>query len=281
MQEIHENKENKVNDTQSHLGGILSLLESTNYESQNHDHSLHQDPHYQGFKLTRRNYFILKIDMRKFDGKYCITGIFQMEQFFDVHQTPSLQKVLIASLCLENDQFVWYQWLCERKNKYIISWSIFIEESISHHGDIKSNTLFSQLINIRQKGPITKRIQQFQKINIMVKNIPEDNLLDIFMGTLNENIQHEVHLFEPKSLEQAFNMARKVENKNMPTRRMAIDNYREHHVPSPKPTRLTPQQMDERRAKAMCFNCDNKYNKGNKCSEKKLFYIDCEEEEDQ
>ena len=28
------------------------------------------------------------------------------------------------------------------------------------------------------------------------------------------------------------------------------------------------------------FHSDNKYIKENKCSEKKLFYIDCEEEED-
>jgi hypothetical protein len=104
------------------------------------------------------------------------------------------------------------------------------------------------------------------------------------MGTLKENIQHEVCLFEPKSLEKAFSMERKVENKNMATRRVATNNYREHHVPSPnltQPTRLTPQQMDERREKGLCFNCDNKYSKGHKCGEKKLFYIDCEEEEDQ
>jgi hypothetical protein len=60
------------------------------------------------------------------------------------------------------------------------------------------------------------------------------------MGTLKENIQHEVHLFNPKSLEQAFNMARKVDNKIMATRRVATKNYREHHVTSPKLIRLTP-----------------------------------------
>jgi hypothetical protein len=101
------------------------------------------------------------------------------------------------------------------------------------------------------------------------------------MGTLNENIQHEVRLFETKSLEQDFNMARKVENKNMAIIRVTIDNYREHHVPSPKPISLTPQQMDEIREKRICFDCDNKYSKENKCSESKLFYIDHEEEEDQ
>jgi hypothetical protein len=101
---------------------------------------------------------------------------------------------------------------------------------------------------------------------------------------LKEIIQHEVHLLEPKSIEHAFSVARKVESKNMATRRVATNNYREHHVPSPnltQPTRLTPQQMDERREKGLCFNCDNKYSKGHKCGERKLFYIDCEEEEDQ
>jgi hypothetical protein len=101
------------------------------------------------------------------------------------------------------------------------------------------------------------------------------------MGTLKENIQHEVHLFEPKSLEQAFSMTRKVENKNMASIRLATDNYKEHHVTSPKLTRLTLQQMDEKREKVLCFNCDNKYSKGHKCDKNKSFYIDCEEEKDQ
>jgi hypothetical protein len=237
-----------------------------------------------GSTQAPRNYLIPKIDMRKFDGKDPITWIFQMEQFFDLHQVPTLQKVTLASLYLENDQFVWYQWICERKKDSIISWSIFMDELIAHYGDIKRNTFFSQLINLQQRGPITEHIQQFQKLSLRVKNILEDNLLDLFMGTLKESIQHEVHLFEPKSLEHAFSMERKVESKNMATRRVVTNNYRENHAPSPnltQPTRLTPQQMDERREKGLCFNCDNKYSKGHKCGEKKLFYIDCEEEEDQ
>jgi hypothetical protein len=93
-----------------------------------------------------------------------------------------------------------------------------------------------------------------------------------------------VYIFEPKSLEKDFNMERKVEDKNMATRRVATRNYREHHVPSPnlpQPTRLTTHQMDEIRGKVLCFNCDIKCSKGHKCGENKLFYIDYEEEEDQ
>ena len=62
--------------------------------------------------------------MRYIDGKDPITWIFQMEQFFDLHQVPTMKKVTIASLYLEPDQFVWYQWLCDRKKDPIISWSM-------------------------------------------------------------------------------------------------------------------------------------------------------------
>jgi hypothetical protein len=34
-----------------------------------------------------------KINMRKFDGKDTITWILQMEQFFDLHDVPHIQKV--------------------------------------------------------------------------------------------------------------------------------------------------------------------------------------------
>lgn len=39
--------------------------------------------------------------------------------------------------------------------------------------------------------------------------------------------------------------------------------------------------MDKRRANGLCFNYGNKHSKGHKCSENKLFYIECEDEVDQ
>ena len=69
----------------------------------------------------------------------------------------------------------------------------------------------------------------------------------------------------------------------MAIRKSANHNYKDGSVtgPSlPQPTRLTPQQLEEKRAKGLCYSCDRKYTKGHKCAEKKLFYIDCEEEEE-
>ena len=69
----------------------------------------------------------------------------------------------------------------------------------------------------------------------------------------------------------------------METRNPTTHNYKYGSIFSPslpKPTRFKPQQLEETRGKGLCYNCHRKYSKGHKCVEKKLFYIDCEEEEE-
>ena len=120
-------------------------------------------------------------------------------------------------------------------------------------------------------------------MNIRVTDIPEEHRIDLFIVTLKDNIQHEVRVWETDSLEKAFRLARKIECKIMATRNPTTQIYKDGSVATPslpQPTSLTPQQLEEKRAKGLCYSCDSKYTKSHKCAEKKLFYIDCEEEEE-
>ena len=140
------------------------------------------------------------------------------------------------------------------------------------------------MINLRQKDPVIEHILQFQKLSVRVEGILDDKLLDLFIGTLKGNIQHELRLFEQTSLEKDFIVARKVESKNlvMATKRTTPKTSKEsnaHLVNTHQPIILTPQQLEERREKRPCFNCDRKYSNGHNCGEKKLFFIDYEGEE--
>ena len=58
-------------------------------------------------------------------------------------------------------------------------------------------------------------------------------MIDVFIGTLKDNIQHEVHLWEPDSLEKAFKLARKFENKSMETRKSTNPNHKDGNFASP------------------------------------------------
>ena len=103
-----------------------------------------------------------------------------------------------------------------------------------------------------QKGLVIEHIQKFRKTCLKMEGIPDDKLMDIFIGTLKDNIQHEECIFKLTSLERDNMVERKVESKNlvMATRRETHKSSRESNLPStnlPQPTRLTPQQLEERR----------------------------------
>ena len=120
-------------------------------------------------------------------------------------------------------------------------------------------------------------------MNIRVADISEEHRIDLLIDTLKDKIENEVRVLEPDSLEKAFRLARKIECKIMATRKPTTHFYKEGSVTTPrfqKPTRLTPQKLEEKRAKGLCYSYDRKYTKGHKCAENKLFYIDCEEEEE-
>jgi hypothetical protein len=182
------------------MEGLKNFLIERTPKNENVSHEIHDEDTRKMNQEWRNSNFVLKtnhipkIDMRKFDGKDPITWILQMEQFFDLHNVPRTQKVQIASLYLEPNQFVWYRWLCSRKS--LITWTIFMGEMITHYEDTRSNTFFSQLINLKQKCSITEHIEKFQRLNIKVTYIPNEKLIDVFIGTLMDNIQHEVQ--EPK-----------------------------------------------------------------------------------
>ena len=68
----------------------------------------------------------------------------------------------------------------------------------------------------------------------------------------------------------------------METWKPTTHNYKEGSVVSPsfpQPRTLTPQQLEEKGEKGLCYSFDIKYTKVHKCAEKKLIYIGWEEEE--
>ena len=102
---------------------------------------------------------------------------------------------------------------------------------------------------------MVEHIEDFQKLNIRIADILEKNRIDVFIGTLKDNIQHEVFLWELYSLEKAFRFERKIESKIMATRKPTTHNYKDGSVVIngsvvtprlPQPTRLAPQKLEEK-----------------------------------
>ena len=59
-------------------------------------------------------------------------------------------------------------------------------------------------------------------------------MIDVFIGILKDNIQHEVQIWEPDPLEKAFRLARKIECKIMATRKKTTHIYKDGSVATPR-----------------------------------------------
>jgi hypothetical protein len=116
MDSIEAKLDTKMDSLKGEIMEVLkNFVTEKTLESENASHEIHDEDTRKVNQEWRNSNFGLKtnhvpkIDMRKFDGKDPITWILQMEQFFDLHNVPHTQKVRIASLYLEPNQFVWYR----------------------------------------------------------------------------------------------------------------------------------------------------------------------------
>jgi hypothetical protein len=101
-----------------------------------------------------------------------------------------------------------------------------------------------------------------------VDDISDEQLLESYMGGLKQDIKHDLFLRHTTHIMEAMQYAHHIQAKIKATHTYKIGSYTTsiyflggHKTSLPRPKMLTPQQMDERREKRQCFNCDNKYNK--------------------
>ena len=187
MEDMEEKMEDMKNYLKADMEGLTKLIQEMfpNGEKiveETHDENkINVNCDFINSNVGLKTHHIPKIDMKKFDGKDLVTWILQMEKYFDLYNVQNTQKVSIATLHLEQNTFVWYRWLCSRKK--IVTWSIFMEEMIAHYENTKRNNFFNQLINLKQKGLMGEHIDDFQKLNIRVNDIPEEDMIDAFIGT--------------------------------------------------------------------------------------------------
>ena len=93
----------------------------------------------------------------------------------------------------------------------------------------------------QKKCSLGEHIEDFQKSNIRATDIPQEHRIDVFIGNLKDNIQHEVRVWELDSLEKAFSLEIKIERKIMATRKPTTHKYKDRSVVTPRlpqPTRL-------------------------------------------
>lgn len=247
----------------------------------------------QGFR-GRNNSFssrMTKIEFPKFDGTELRSWIYKCNQFFQLDEIADPQRVKLAAIHLEGKALLWHQTLAKRCNNVLPGWDKYVEALTVRFGDIYDDPM-ADLKALKQVGSVQDYHDTFDALTSRL-NLPEEYLLSCYLGGLEDDIQLSVRMFAPKSIQQALCLAKlqeaslsakKTKNSHKPPL-LPTPQYNKQYTPPPKantsthqPTTtttntnrrtLTPAEFNDKRAKNICFWCDERYTPGHKCKGKK------------
>ncbi|KAF2283930.1 hypothetical protein GH714_017311 [Hevea brasiliensis] len=220
-----------------------------------------------------------KLDFPRYNGLEDPLGWLSRCQLFFKHQsTLEEEKVGLASIHLEGIAQLWYLQLIQDNPEP--TWTDFESQCNKRFGPpIRSNKL-GELAKLKQTGSVEDYQNKFETLVSRAGTLTQLQKIQLYISGLQEYIAVEVELHQPQDLVSAMSMSRLYErklNSRLPSNR---DFRRPSNPPEPRTARpikrLTPDEMDDRRKKGLCFNCDEPFVRGHQC--KRLFLIDLAEE---
>ncbi|KAL4611211.1 hypothetical protein ACB092_08G107100 [Castanea dentata] len=173
-----------------------------------------------------------------------------------------LEKLLIASFHMELEALIWFQ---EAEEARVFSdLESFVPELHVRFGTSAYDDPMEVLTRMRQTLTVAVYKAEFEAVSNRVKGLSPLHKLSCFLSGLRDEIRLLVRMLNPQSLNEAFGLAKIQEESNA--------------MLATKPKipikRITPAQMDERRKKGLCYNCDEKWRPGHKCKNVKLFLLE-------
>ena len=210
----------------------------------------------------------------------------------------------------------WHQNYTRNLEGKELTWAEYVDALCCRFGGQRDP--LEEFTEHKQEGDLESYIKDFDMLWNRAQ-IAERQALVFFLGGLEIEIKNLVKMFEPKSLKQAYNLARLHNNtlthrkitphyprsqsqmgpNSQPTRVNISPNHPStNNIPQktstaailPNPTSFNPNQqrpirpirtkeMDDRRAKGLCFWCDERFVPGHRCRNRRLYSLCIVEDE--
>jgi len=203
---------------------------------------------------------------------------------------------------MKGDALSWFKWMYQ--NHQLFNWPSFTKALELRFRPSTYANHQAELFKLRQHGSVSEYQALFEKLGNCVIGLSAEALLNFFISGLSTEIRNEMAIHRPQTITQAIGLAKLIEAKlkdsrNRPQRmisqpfspnytrpRPTISNTTLTPTPPqptstpsttpPKPNSIPPTklhvkclnqaQVQERRALGICYNCDEKFIPGHKCS---------------
>lgn len=278
------------------------------------DNSPPIQPNYQDLARNRQNYSgitrLSKIDFPRFNGDKVKDWLFKIEQFFSIDHTPAELKVSLSSIHFDDQAATWHQSLMQTElgRNVLADWSGYRVLILERFGELLDDPI-AELKNLQENQGIGEYHSQFEAIRTRV-NLPEEYLVSAYLAGLKMETQMHVRMFQPKTIRHCFMLGKLYESahpkksfnqsvagfkpfggngkNNFPIKKdlevrteRILGNKPKDGVVGPKKF-LTSEEINDRRAKGLCYFCDEKYTPGHHLKHKKtqLYMLEMDEDDE-
>jgi hypothetical protein len=223
-----------------------------------------------------------------------LAWLHKCDQFFRAARTPDEEKTWYAAYYLEGDAQQWYFRL--ECNQGAPTWDRFVDLVSRRFGPLERSNPLGELIKLQRAGSVAEFQDQFLRLLDRCDGVTEQQQIAIYTAGLGDPLRIDVELQRPVTLEDAMSLSRAFERRNAPVEHPPASGRPPSHtstrassaapapvtpVPTPTPTaastpgapqcqrppagtrftRLTAEEMAQRREAGLCYNCPAKYSK--------------------
>jgi hypothetical protein len=203
----------------------------------------------------------------------------------------------------------WYHWLMDAGQTR--GWEEFVVALKTRFAPSAFNDSVGVFTKLRQTSSVKDYQTQFEILSNRIQGMSEEFKVSTFLSGLKEEVRIMVTMMKPTALTTTFGLAKLQEEEvklrsrgqkyqswvsnsqgytklaappnpsriiapNQPENRNTTPPYNTNfnRRPSIPIKRLTPAQMQERREKGLCYNCDEKFQSGHRCNRPRLFLLE-------
>ncbi|KAE9587436.1 putative succinate dehydrogenase (quinone) [Lupinus albus] len=153
-----------------------------------------------------------RVDFPRFSGKNVMSWINQCGTYFLCNGTLEEFKVELVNAHFEGRTLQWHDVVKSNWNSSWCKWDEYVKYLVEQYGSVNDDSIM-ELMNLRQKGSMTKYHQDFNAI-ITKLDLSEEYTLSYFLDGLRQDIQLLVRVFQPQTMMKIFTLAKTYEAAN-------------------------------------------------------------------
>lgn len=244
-----------------------------------------------------------KVYFPRFNGENVKDWLFKVKEFFGIDNTPIEIRVRLASIHFDQIAAAWHQSLVQsEQDAYVIEdweqYKVLLKERFEDALDDP----IAELKKLQETEGITAYHAKFELIRMRVK-LSESYLVSAYLAGLNTDTQMHIRMFRPNSVRECLLLGRLYEtahprktwktnnssstSKGLLQKPFEPKKYNQEgsdklkEVVKQPQKFLTQEEMSDRRAKGLCYHCDEKYTPGHYLKHKKpqLYSMEIDDEE--